>query len=74
MDTVPLLERDLARAGLGRIGKHTLLIEPKGSWAVLGVLLTTVPFEMDTPLDEDPCGTCTRCIEPVLPMPLNLEG
>ena len=65
MDTVPLLERDLARgAGLGRIGKHTLLIEPKkGSWAVLGVLLTTVPFEMDTPLDEDPCGTCTRCIE-----------
>ncbi len=65
VDTVPLLERDLASsAGLGRIGKHTLLIEPaKGSWAVLGVLLTTVPFEMDAPLDEDPCGTCSRCIE-----------
>ena len=65
VDTVPLLERDLASsAGLGRIGKHTLLIEPgKGSWAVLGVLLTTLPFEMDSPLVEDPCGTCTRCIE-----------
>ena len=65
VDTVPLLERDLASgAGLGRVGKHTLLIEPtKGSWGVLGVLLTTVPFEMDTPLEEDPCGTCTRCIE-----------
>ncbi|MEO1598174.1 MAG: 4Fe-4S double cluster binding domain-containing protein, partial [Planctomycetota bacterium] len=59
------LERDLASgAGVGRVGKHTLLIEPKrGSWAVLGVLLTTVPFEMDATLNEDPCGTCTRCIE-----------
>ena len=65
VDTVPLMERDLASgAGLGRIGKNTLLIEPrKGSWAFLGVLLTTIPFEMDTPLKEDPCGTCTRCIE-----------
>ncbi|MFK7961280.1 MAG: epoxyqueuosine reductase [Phycisphaerales bacterium] len=67
-DTAPILERELAaRAGLGRIGKHTLLIEPGvGSWMLLGELLTTVPI---APSDEStaefasPCGSCTRCID-----------
>ena len=44
MDTAPIAERDHAvRAGLGRIGKHTLLIGPggHGSWLVLGEIVTT---------------------------------
>jgi epoxyqueuosine reductase len=45
IDTAPLLEREHAeRAGLGRIGKHTLLIAPDGigTWVLLGVVVTTL--------------------------------
>jgi epoxyqueuosine reductase len=66
VDTAPLAERDHAvRAGLGRIGKHTLLIGRGGlgSWLVLGAMVTTVPLEPDAPQGGDPCGSCTRCID-----------
>lgn len=48
-DSAPLDERALAvRAGLGFVGKNTLLIHPRlGSWFVLGALLTSVPFPED---------------------------
>jgi epoxyqueuosine reductase len=68
-DLLPLLERELAaRAGLGAIGKHTLLIEPgAGSWVLLGEVLTTLPLAIDPASSpgprRDPCGTCTRCID-----------
>ena len=68
-DLLPLLERELAaRAGLGAIGKHTLLIEPgAGSWLLLGEVLTTLPLAIDPASSpgavRDPCGTCTRCID-----------
>ncbi len=45
IDTAPLLEREHAeRAGLGRIGKHTLLIAPDGigTWVLLGVVVTSL--------------------------------
>lgn len=44
VDTAPLLEREHAsRAGIGTIGKHTLLLEPGlGSWTLLGAIVTTL--------------------------------
>jgi len=67
VDTAPVLEREhAARAGLGWIGKHTLLIHPQlGSWLFLGGFLTTL--DIAPPADAAPitdhCGTCTRCID-----------
>jgi epoxyqueuosine reductase len=66
VDTAPLAERDHAvRAGLGRVGKHTLLIGEggAGSWLVLGAIVTTVRLAASSPATGDPCGACTRCID-----------
>jgi len=67
VDTAPVMEREhAARAGLGFVGKHTLLIDPRhGSWMVLGGIATTMSLEpTDAEQDEqDHCGTCTRCID-----------
>lgn len=73
VDTAPALEREHAtRAGLGWVGKHTLMIHPRhGSWMLIGLLLSTLELESS---DEqgwpgaavaptDHCGTCTQCIE-----------
>lgn len=64
VDTAPVMERDLAaRAGLGWIGKHTLLINPRlGSHVLLGGVLTTLAFARPAP-EPDHCGSCTRCID-----------
>lgn len=67
VDTAPVLEREhAARAGLGWVGKHTLLIHPRvGSYLLLGGVLTTLELRQpggQMPI-TDHCGTCTRCID-----------
>lgn len=65
VDSAPLLERELAaRAGLGFIGKNTLLISPGlGSYTLLGVLLIDLEMHATEPLATRDCGTCTACLE-----------
>jgi epoxyqueuosine reductase len=64
VDTSPILEKALAaRAGLGWIGKHTVLINRElGSWFVLGEIITDIEIEPDSPA-PNMCGDCTKCID-----------
>ena len=68
-DTGPVQERIFAKyAGLGWLGKNTLLLNQKmGSWFFLGTILTSLDLtatlgETDSPA-PDLCGSCRRCID-----------
>lgn len=65
VDTGAVLERSHAQqAGLGFIGKNTMLIHSRrGSYFFLGEIITTLEFDdYDTPQRATMCGTCTRCL------------
>jgi len=64
VDTGPLLERALAqRAGIGFVGKNTLVItRGQGSWVFLASVLTTLELPEDSP-DVRTCGTCRLCLD-----------
>ena len=64
-DAGPVPERELAqRAGLGWIGKNTMLVRPDvGSFFFIGSIFTDLPLHSDQPFELDRCGTCTRCLD-----------
>ena len=73
VDTGPVLERAwAARAGLGFVGKNSMLISRRhGNWLFLASLLTRIEFDADPPIRRrgQPeavgllCGKCTRCMD-----------
>lgn len=71
VDSAPILERPLAeKAGLGWVGKHSLLLNKEaGSWFFLGELLVDIPLPVtsietksESP-EENNCGSCVACIK-----------
>jgi epoxyqueuosine reductase len=64
-DSAPVLEKAIAeKAGLGWIGKNTLLLNRNaGSWFFLGEIFTDIPLEPDKAYSENHCGSCTSCID-----------
>ena len=65
VDSAPVLEKAVAeRAGLGWIGKNTLVINRKaGSWFFLGELFVDLPLPVDPPHTSEHCGRCSACLD-----------
>ena len=63
-DTAPLLERAWAvRAGLGWVGKSSLLISPRfGPFTFISIIIINLELEYDTPMKSQ-CGSCQNCID-----------
>jgi len=64
VDSAPVLERPLAaNAGLGWIGKHSLLLsKQRGSFFFIGNIICDLELDTDGPV-TDHCGSCTACID-----------
>jgi len=65
IDSGPVMEKDFAyQAGLGWIGKNSLLISPLfGSYCLLGCMFIDIHFEPGAPIDVDICKDCEICIK-----------
>ena len=64
VDSAPVLDKAWAKkSGIGWVGKHSNLINPKaGSYFFLAELIVDLDLEPDGPI-KDYCGTCTKCID-----------
>lgn len=64
VDSAPVMDKAwAAKAGLGWVGKHTLLLsKQKGSFFFVAELIVDLELEYDAPV-TDHCGSCTACID-----------
>jgi epoxyqueuosine reductase len=64
-DSAPVLEKALAAgAGLGWMGRHSLLIHPRaGSFFFIGEVFTNLPLRVDEAEVADGCGACRACMK-----------
>ena len=80
VDSAPVMERPLAaKAGLGWVGKHTLVInQHAGSWIFLGELYTNLPLPITKTTAQDQCGDCNACLKvcptDAFPKPYQLDA
>jgi len=65
VDSAPVLEKAFAeKAGLGWIGKNTLVIHQEaGSWFFLGELITNIPLPTNHTIAKNKCGECSACLK-----------
>lgn len=65
VDSAPVLEKALAvKAGLGWIGKNSLLVNKKyGSMTFIGTLFVDISLHYNKQIEPDGCGNCQRCID-----------
>jgi epoxyqueuosine reductase len=79
VDSAPVMERAwAAKAGLGWIGKNSLLLNRTlGSFFFLAELIIDLELEYDGPV-QDYCGTCTACMDAcptqAIPQPYVVDG
>lgn len=65
VDSSAVPEKEFAYfAGLGWIGRNSLLIHPTfGSFCLLGAIFTTLDIKPDSPIEDDICANCRTCID-----------
>ncbi|MEC7910143.1 MAG: tRNA epoxyqueuosine(34) reductase QueG [Pseudomonadota bacterium] len=65
VDSAPVLEKAIAeKAGIGWIGKNTLLLNKRaGSYFFLGEIYTDLDLPIDEPFEGNHCGSCSACID-----------
>ncbi|AZC15982.1 MULTISPECIES: tRNA epoxyqueuosine(34) reductase QueG [Pseudomonas] len=65
VDSAPVLEKAIAeQAGLGWIGKNTLVLNRKaGSYFFLSELFVDLPLPVDEPHASEHCGRCSACLD-----------
>ncbi len=65
VDSAPVLEKAIAQeAGLGWIGKNTLLLTRKaGSYFFLAELFVDLPLPVDEAQTSEHCGRCQACLD-----------